>query len=246
MPLSIDAEEFLSQGLALMGLSLDNQPEALARLALYFQELKKWNRKINLVARSLNDQQILENHFLDSLTLLVLLPPETIQQETILDVGAGAGFPGLVLKAACPPLPVTLIEPRKNRFFFLKHIVRALHLQRAELLDVHLEEKIRMPELSGRQFSFITSRAFTDTRQFIKLAGPYLKKDGRIVLMKGPGAVNELDNIGRKGLAEGFFVSEIKKLYLPFSKGERLLINIRGSGTKLSDECRLPIKGSEG
>ena len=63
---SINAEVFLSRGLGLMGLSLDNAPEAVARLALYCQELKKWNRKINLVARSMADQQILENHFLDS------------------------------------------------------------------------------------------------------------------------------------------------------------------------------------
>ncbi len=87
-----DIENFLARGLGLMGLSLDNQPEALSRLSLYFQELKKWNRKINLVARSLDDQQILENHFLDSLTLISLLPPETHEQETILDVGYGSRF----------------------------------------------------------------------------------------------------------------------------------------------------------
>jgi len=65
-----DIENFLAQGLNLMGLSLDNQPEALSRLAFYFHELKKWNKKINLVARTMDDHQILENHFLDSLTLL--------------------------------------------------------------------------------------------------------------------------------------------------------------------------------
>ena len=70
--LTVDIENFLARGLALMGLSLAGQPEALSRLALYFHELTKWNRKINLVARSLDDQQILERHFLDSLTLLSL------------------------------------------------------------------------------------------------------------------------------------------------------------------------------
>jgi len=225
-------ENFLAQGLKIMGLSLSNQPEALSRLSLYFQELKKWNRKINLVARSLDDQQILENHFLDSLTLLALLRLETQEQETILDAGTGAGFPGLVLKAACPAFSVTLIEPRKNRFFFLKQMVRVLHLQGVELFDVRLEEKRKVQELSGHQFSFITSRAFTDTWKFIKLTGPYLKKEGRIVLMKGPGALNELHDSGRKGLDSEFFISEIKKLYLPFSKVERLLVSIRGPGQK--------------
>ena len=116
--LRTDVEDFLAQGLDLMGLALDNQPEALVRLALYFEELNKWNRKVNLVARTLDDRQILEDHFLDSLTLLEFLAPEIRQRGTLLDIGTGAGFPGLVLKAVCPQLPVTLIEPRQNRFFF--------------------------------------------------------------------------------------------------------------------------------
>jgi 16S rRNA (guanine527-N7)-methyltransferase len=231
--LTVDIENFLSHGLDLMGISFDNEPAVLTRLSLYFQELKKWNRKINLVARSLDDQQILENHFLDSLSLIFLLPPETQEQETILDVGTGAGFPGMVLKAACPALPVTLVDPRKNRFFFLKHIARALHLNGVEVLDVRLEEKIEAKELSDRQFSFITSRAFTGINHFIKLAAPFLAKEGRIVLMKGPGAVTELNEFGSKDGNENFFVEGIKKLYLPFSKSERFLVSIRRSGDKL-------------
>ena len=225
-----DVVNFLARGLAIMELSLDIQPEALSRLSLYFQELKKWNRKINLVARSLEDQQILENHFLDSLTLLSLLPAKTQGQETILDVGTGAGFPGLVLKAACPALAVTLIEPRKNRFFFLKHMVRTLHLKGVEVLDIRLEEHIKARELSGRRFSFITSRAFTDIGRFIRLAAPYLEKEGRIVLMKGPGAVSELNALDRKSKDGKFSVAETKRFSLPFSKGERLLVSIKETG----------------
>ena len=78
--LRTEVEDFLAQGLDLMGLSLDNQPEALARLALYFQELNKWNSKVNLVARTLDDRQILEDHFLDSLTLLEFFAPEIRRQ----------------------------------------------------------------------------------------------------------------------------------------------------------------------
>ena len=88
--LTADIEKFLSHGLDIMGISLENEPAVLSRLSLYFQELKKWNKKINLVARSLDDRQILENHFLDSLSLISLLPLESKEQETILDVGSGA------------------------------------------------------------------------------------------------------------------------------------------------------------
>jgi 16S rRNA (guanine527-N7)-methyltransferase len=151
--LTADIEKFLARGLDIMGLSLDNQPQALSRLSHYFQELKKWNKKVNLVARTLDDQQILENHFLDSLTLLSLLQQESLKQEILLDVGTGAGFPGLVLKAACPTLSVTLVEPRKNRFYFLKHIARMLNLKGLEVLDISLEEKVKAKELS-RQRNF--------------------------------------------------------------------------------------------
>jgi len=228
-----DIENFLAQGLKLMGLSLDNQPEALSRLALYFHELKKWNRKINLIARTLNDHQILENHFLDSLTLLSFLDLENQEQEIVLDVGTGAGFPGLVIKTVCPLLPVVLIEPRRNRYYFLKHIVRVLDLQGVELLNVRIEETTELEELSERKFSFITSRAFTDIDQFIRLTSPYLLRGGRIVCMKGPGAEKELDTLVRKGLAEKFYVVETKKLQLPFSKAERILIFIKRSDEKL-------------
>ena len=230
---TIDAENFLAQGLKLMGLSLDNQPEALSRLALYFHELKKWNRKINLIARTLNDHQILENHFLDSLTLLSFLDLENQEQEIVLDVGTGAGFPGLVIKTVCPLLPVVLIEPRRNRYYFLKHIVRVLDLQGVELLNVRIEKTAELKELSGRKFSFVTSRAFTDIDQFIRLTSPYLLRGGRIVCMKGPGAEKELDTLVRKGLAEKFYVVETKKLQLPFSKAERILIFIKRSDEKL-------------
>ena len=172
--LSADIENFLSKGLDLMGLHLQNQPEALSRLSIYFHELKKWNRKINLVARTLDDRQILENHFIDSLTLLSFLDIENLKNENVLDVGTGAGFPGLLLKAVCPLLPVVLIEPRRNRFYFLKHIVRTLNLHGVELLCVRLEETAKVKELSERKFSFITSRAFTDINQFIRLTARYL------------------------------------------------------------------------
>lgn len=226
-----DAENFLAQGLDLMGIALDHQPEALARLALYFQELNKWNRKVNLVARSLDDRQILEDHFLDSLTLLGFLLPGMREQNTLLDIGTGAGFPGLVLHAACPKLPVTLIEPRSNRFYFLKHIARTLDLPGVRVLNVFLEEKGASDEISGQYFSFITSRAFTDIPRFIKLAAPYLKDDGRIIMMKGPGAVAELKNVAQIGLPDQFRVEEKRKLSLPFSKKERWLISFRRSGS---------------
>jgi 16S rRNA (guanine527-N7)-methyltransferase len=226
--LSSKIVSFLAEGLRLMGLPLDNQSAALERLAVYFLELKKWNSKINLVARPLSDEQILENHFLDSLTLLSLLVPKNQAQETVLDVGTGAGFPALVLKAVCPVLPVVLLEPRRNRYFFLKHIVRTLSLQEVEVLDLRLEEKNCPKQLGGRRFSFVTSRAFTDIQEFVSLAAPYLARKGRIICMKGPGVAQEMEDFAHR--IGNFYVAETQRLQLPFSKAERMLVIIRHTG----------------
>ena len=228
-----EINNFLAKGLDLMGLHLQNQSEALSRLALYFKELKKWNKKINLVARTQDDHQVLENHFLDSLTLLSLLDLENQEQETVLDVGTGAGFPGLVLKTVCPMLPLLLIEPRRNRYYFLKHIARIMDLQGVELLNVRLEETTKLQELSEKKFSFITSRAFTDIMQFVRLTAPYLVPGGRIVCMKGPGAEKELDTLVLKGLPGRFFMAGTRKFQLPFSKAERILVYIKRRDEKL-------------
>jgi 16S rRNA (guanine527-N7)-methyltransferase len=227
--MSPEIVSFLSEGLEFMGLTLDNQGTALERLAFYFQELKKWNSKVNLVARPLSDEKILENHFLDSLTLLPLLPTEGQAQESVLDVGTGAGFPGLVLKTVCPALPVVLLEPRKNRYYFLKHIIRTLALQEVEVFALRLGAKTEEEKLTGRRFSFITSRAFTDMHEFVRLASPYLAREGRIACMKGPGAAREMENFARQA-GDIFYVAEAKRLQLPFSKAERMLVIIKRSG----------------
>ena len=227
MPSAINVEDFLSRGIETMGLRLDHLPEITARLSRYFHELKKWNRKVNLVARTLDDQQVLENHFLDSLTLLPIFDREKIASETVLDIGTGAGFPGLVLKTACPHLRVVLIEPRSNRYYFLRHIVRILDLNEVELLNMRLDEGIAPKELAGRKFTVITSRAFTEIGRFVRLAAPYLAENGRIVCMKGPGVDRELAGLNRQALPEKFYVAGKRKIRLPCSKAERTLVSIK-------------------
>ena len=106
------------------------------RLYDYFSELKRWSRKVNLISRNASDEEIVEKHFLDSLALLdVLREPNA----SLLDVGSGAGFPGLVCKAACPGLPVALVEPRLKRVSFLRHICRLLDLSDVEVHGRRLE-----------------------------------------------------------------------------------------------------------
>ena len=223
---TVDVENFLARGLERMGLHLENQDEAVSRLADYFQELKKWNRKINLVGRKQDDQVILENHFLDTLTLLPLLEQAQLEPEKLLDIGTGAGFPGLVLKTVLPRLPVILVEPRQNRYYFLKHIIRTLQLDGVDVLQVRLERNNQPQELRAKKFSIITSRAFSNIEEFVGLSSELLSHDGKIICMKGPQGMKELKDF-QQHIVSKEYTAELKKMYLPFSKAERILVVLK-------------------
>lgn len=225
---SVDVQNFLARGIELMGLHLDSRNETVSRLAGYFQELKKWNRKVNLVGRQQQDQVILENHFLDSLTLLPLLEEEKAPTAALLDVGTGAGFPGLVVKAVVPRLPVILVEPRQNRYYFLKHIIRTLQLDGVDVLPVRLERNNQPQELRTQKFSIITSRAFRNIEEFVGLSSDLLSPGGKIICMKGPQGVKELKDFQQHALSKEF-AAELQKTRLPFSKAERILVILRDS-----------------
>ncbi|MCF6290489.1 MAG: 16S rRNA (guanine(527)-N(7))-methyltransferase RsmG [Desulfobacterales bacterium] len=224
------AKKILEQGLARMGISLPD-PTAMERLSLYCDELLKWNRKVNLVAREATRAEILEKHFLDSLTLLPLLREEHNRRPSLLDVGSGAGFPGLVLKIAWPGLVVTLVEPRRKRAFFLRHLIRTLGLEGIKVLRVRLAEGAEPDPLAGQRFDLITSRALADLATFLALVAPYLRPAGRIIAMKGPRGTAELDSLGKN---PAWPLISSRTWQLPFSKGQRLLLVFGGGNNRSS------------
>ena len=114
------SKDILQEGLGAMAITLDGQ--AQERLLTYCGELLRWSARINLVAKA-PLRETIETHFLDSLTLLRVLPPPERTQQPLLDIGTGAGFPGLALKAARPEIPVILVEPRQKRVSFLRHVI---------------------------------------------------------------------------------------------------------------------------
>lgn len=221
----MNEKQTLVRGLEIMGLGIDEL--AVARLVAYCNELKKWNRKVNLIARDTADIQILENHFLDSLTVFPLMQEKAGAAGLgLMDVGTGAGFPGLVLKVVCPWLDVTLVEPRQKRVFFLRHLIRTLGLEGVEVLMARLDGKAVQPQLSNRKFSFITSRALTDTASFLAMAVPYLDRAGLLICMKGPKGLAEVERLREKAAAgqDKLELVNIRELQLPFSGAQRYLL----------------------
>lgn len=186
------------------------------QLHCYFVELKRWSRKVNLIAKGTGDAEILEKHFLDSLTVLPFL---TGENPHLLDIGTGAGFPGLVCKVAMPELTVTLVEPRFRRVSFLRHIIRTLQLENITVLECRVEDEEKLPTESG--FTHICSRAVSDIQVFLAMCRRFARPETKVICMKGPKWKEELDLYLAEGAAQPFTLSTAKQYVLPESKSLR-------------------------
>jgi len=218
----------LVQGAAAVGLPSPT-PEAVESLGRYAMELDKWNRRVNLVSRA-PLAKIVEVHFLDSLTLLPVLAAHGWRAgQALLDVGSGAGFPGLALKAACPSMPVTLVEPREKRACFLRHVVRVLGLSGVRVLDERLDDGGRFAAVHGR-YTWITSRALTSLPRFLRLVEGVCAPSGFVCCMKGRRAADEVTAWRTADVSSRFRLVERHAFALPESGAAREIVVFQEAG----------------
>jgi 16S rRNA (guanine527-N7)-methyltransferase len=181
-----------------------------ASLDQLLKELLRWNKKINLTGH--RDQRSVEiDLILDSLAL-----SEHVQAPTLLDIGSGAGFPGLVLALARPDLQVTLLEPRGKRVSFQEHIIRTLDLKPRVLAIQGRASQDRREDpaaLRDRFFSTVTLKAVASLEESLALAKPYLTPGGRIILPRG---ISDRENALELGL-------QVVDYELPETGGKRIL-----------------------
>ncbi len=212
-------ESLLRQGAESLGVTLERSRTEL--MYRYFQELRRWSKKVNLISKNVSDEEIVEKHFIDSLGLLRLI---TGAEERLLDIGSGAGFPGLVCKTARPGMEVGLVEPRLKRVSFLRHIIRLLGLSGIEVQAQRLEDGV---ELEGEaSFVWVVSRAVADIADFLQICERFKKYGSSVVCMKGPGYVDELDE--KKLNDKGWRLRTIHEYRLPFSGAQRSLLVFQG------------------
>lgn len=213
--------ENLKKGLAAMGLSV---PEAaLSNLDWLLNELLHWNRKINLTAIT-DPAEALEKHLLDSLTPL----PWLSGAERLLDMGSGAGFPGLPLKLVCPDLKVWSLDSHHKKIAFQQHVVRCLKLRDFTAKPWRIEEAAGNAEMAG-QFDVVVARALTALDRLMDMSRPFLARNGLLMAMKGSEGEAELQQAAQKVELEGWRVERLIKLRLPQSGAARTLIWMRAS-----------------
>jgi 16S rRNA (guanine527-N7)-methyltransferase len=162
------------------GLSLTSQQ--LGQFQRYLRELGQWNQRFNLT-RITAPQEVLAKHLLDSLSCATVLDFQ--QTRTLIDVGTGAGFPGLALKIAFPALRVVLLDSTEKRLRFCRSVADLLGLEEVESLHARAEEAAHDPRLR-EHFDVVTARAVARLTQLVEWTLPFARRGGSCIAMKGP------------------------------------------------------------
>jgi len=146
----------------------------------YRRELLKWNEKTNLISEK-SAREIESRHFLDSLTALKFIEPENSR---IIDIGCGAGFPGIPLKIASPALQLYLLETNRKKVSFLKHIIRLLNLTDTFVLHERVENLFKDAKWK-EFFDIMISRAAFKLPEMLPWGVFFLRPSGRLIALKG-------------------------------------------------------------
>jgi 16S rRNA (guanine527-N7)-methyltransferase len=170
------AKKFLRRGITRLGLSITDQQFEL--FLTYLQELKRWNRRANLVGFRTDEAR-----------------PDL----RLIDIGSGAGLPGIPLKIAAPDLTITLVEGTRKKASFLRQAVRLLQFSRISVLHTRAELLLRDPVHRGA-YDLVTARAVARLPAVVTLCAPFLKTGGHLLLPVGPQWPREAETLRRPDL----------------------------------------------
>lgn len=200
-------------------------PEQAERFQSYMELLLEWNTKINLTAITEPDE-IAAKHFLDCILLLKFC--DVPSGAKFIDVGTGAGFPGVVMKIMRPDLRLTLLDSLNKRLLVLSDILGRLGLD-AELLHGRAEEVGRKPQYR-LQYEFAAARAVASLPVLCEYCLPFLKKGGVFAAMKGPDPRDEAAKAGKAVSALGCAFLKTEEYTLPNGEGRSVILIRRTAG----------------
>jgi 16S rRNA (guanine527-N7)-methyltransferase len=206
-----DFKAILTEAAGRLGISLSERD--LALFSIYKEELIVWNRIISLVAiKSSLDLPI--KHFIDSLTALPLLLPQAGLR--LLDVGAGAGFPGLPLKIVHPEIDLYLLEASRKKVSFLKELVRKLGMTNVTIIHERVEQVLKKKQFR-ESFDFVISRAAFKIPELLAMALYFLPTGGQLLALRGPGEEGSNQNACHLVDIKGICLEKVEEFRLPIT-----------------------------
>ncbi len=213
----------IQEGARALNLSVSSQQADL--FAVHVSQLLVWNRKTNLTAIT-EPLEIAVKHFLDSLAAVPLIP----EGAKFLDIGSGAGFPGIPIKTMLPSNPAILIDASRKKTTFLQHLIRLMKFPDICALHMRSEDMAKISEYQ-KHFDVIFCRALTDLETFVQTAWPMLAEKGFLLAYKAGMPETEMDRI--QNLEYGFSGHNASKEHistfryrLPFLNHTRTLVII--------------------
>ena len=204
----LDDKAQLEKGMQILG--FENIPQIISKLLIYKKLLIKWNNSFNLT--SVKNTEIVTHHFLDCLAVIPF-----IKSSTLLDVGTGAGLPGIVIAIVNPDIKVSLIDKVGKKITFIKRIIAELEIKNIETYHDRVELLT-----SEEKYDGIISRAFSNMEVFIKSTKHLIKRQGVWYGMKSKKILDdEMVSINDPWALE--------KLDVPFLQAERYLVKVSSS-----------------
>ena len=204
----LDDKAQLEKGMQILG--FENTPQIISKLLIYKELLIKWNNSFNLT--SVKNKEIVTHHFLDCLAVIPF-----IKSSTLLDVGTGAGLPGIVIAIVNPDIKVSLVDKVGKKINFIKRIIAELEIKNIEPYHDRVELLT-----SEEKYDGIISRAFSNMEVFIKSTKHLIKSQGVWYGMKSKKILDdEMININDPWVLE--------KLDIPFLQAERYLVKVSSS-----------------
>jgi len=230
--------KFISQ-LSELGVAHNAKTEHM--FAKYHELLLFWNEKMNLTAITGRDE-VFEKHYVDSLTIVKAIDME--KSKTLIDIGTGAGFPGIPLKIVFPYLRVILIDSLEKRISFLNEVINALQLK--DTIAVHgRAENLAKEERYREQFDLCVSRAVSNLSTLSEYCLPFVRKGGKFVSYKGKHAEEEVEKAKFSWDILGGELERIISFQLPESKEDRTLViidKVNTTPTKYPRKAGIPEK----
>ena len=200
----------LAQGLDALNIELSADQQQ--RLLQYVVLLNKWNKVYNLTAVR-EPERMIGLHILDSLAVL----PHLGNPDRVLDVGTGAGLPGLALAIACPAIHITMLDSLQKKTTFVRQAIGELSLSNADVVCERVEQF-----KPAEKFDIVISRAFAELADFVNGAAHLMAEEGRMFAMKGQHPVDEIARLPAR-----FEVEKTIELIVPQIEGQRHLLVIK-------------------
>jgi 16S rRNA (guanine527-N7)-methyltransferase len=218
-------KELIQQTRSLIGITLT--PQQIALLGEYERELQNWNQRFSLTAID-ESAQIRTKHFLDSFSSLLVMKNTPIRR--LIDIGTGAGFPGIPLKIILPETEILLVDSVHKKTDFCQHIIEHLDLSGIEVVHDRVERLGRDNQFR-EQFDWGVARAVAQLSTLAEYLLPFVRIGGKMLAMKGDQGPFEAQKAGRAVGLLGGELEGVKRITLPGVTEDRFLITITKKAT---------------